>query len=897
MATKKIKFGAFGSEGTKIYDLPCNNGTCIPIPTGENAKCYCNPGYKAAIDGFSCQACEAGTYSAVGGYSTSCYACQTCQVVGAEQSPACTSTFEGGPCTCPKGKVISQAYPGGVGGDFRIKKCDKCDAGYYTDTENATACKKCTTCGANFIDTGNCVRDQTFDTVCTCPANFGYDPINKTCTSCPSDKYNPFPGGGCIRCEAGTQSYYLGLQCLPCSSGTFTDGPNQICRSCTDCSMYGSLAQEKQACTTSTNRMCGCIAGAGLINGVCTTCPIGYTVVGDGISQPQICQKCAPNQISAGGAAACVTCAAGKQPDPNNLNSCIACTTGYSATGGPCIPCAPGYQPNSGRTACESCISGKYSTDGIACLQCSSCPPGQSVGQACLPTSDTICCPNGTAYVNGVCVSCQEGYYSTGISCNVCEVGNYCTTGIKTACGPGTFADVSGLSVCKSAFTAGGVASINDVAVQTGATGYTACATGLYTTDGISCINCLDCTSQNKVITIACTGTVNATCGTCLSGYYDNGSGCASCTNCASQNRITATACTDTSDAICGTCLSGYYDNNGVCTACTSCSAPGMVTLTACSATSDAVCGCGPGYIGNATTPGCYICGAGAYRGGNTTLTSGSCGYCGAMKSCPPGSTSSGACTWCKPGTAGLSVAGACGPAKAGTGVSVYGAARSDGFACATGVSPPGATTCTVQCPPGSTSSGGKTCSLCPAGQYNPTAGGTCSPCPPESPLSPAGSSQCYAACPYGTYKNQNGVCIACDTGFYNNDTLDATACQLCPNSKTSLDGISCVCPVGTKVNGQGGCSICSTNQYSNTVNSVSCSACDTNTYSRPGSFMCCPIGTSLWDGKCKPCDKGYYSSTQGLIGTNSAGYACSACPVGQTTDGIGSTVSTQCHV
>jgi hypothetical protein len=132
------------------------------------------------------------------------------------------------------------------------------------------------------------------------------------------------------------------------------------------------------------------IAGYGINDGVCFTCPTN-------------CKSCTAE------------------------NQCSACLDGFFLSAGQCVPCSQSCKTCNWSSYCTECISG-YTLNNYQCCPngCLSCNDGKcwscDVGffhnrqdYTCVP------CPASCSYcINGGCSSCQPGYFISGNECLQC---------------------------------------------------------------------------------------------------------------------------------------------------------------------------------------------------------------------------------------------------------------------------------------------------------------------------------------------------------------------------------------------------------------------------------------------------------------------------------------------
>ena len=249
-----------------------------------------------------------------------------------------------------------------------------------------------------------------------------------------------------------------------------------------------------------------------------------------------------------------------------------------------------------------------------------------------------------------------------------------------TPCSPGYYADVEGLSACKT------------------------CAAGYYSHSGYT--TCSKCAGGSV------SAARSSSCSQCGRGTYDNGHN--QCARCAAGTYVSGSGATH-----CSNCPAGSYSGTGA-SGCARCPA-GKYSRAGASGCST----CNPGSASGAGASGCSQCGAGTYSGAGssrcTTCPHGTISAAGATSchACPAGTYSSDGrtCHQCPCGTFSAAGAASCRAADAGHYTGVSGA------------------TAQFPCPGGAWSAGGAcTCQLCAAGTTTPRLGATsaaeCASCP-----------------------------------------------------------------------------------------------------------------------------------------------------------------------
>ena len=379
---------------------------------------------------------------------------------------------------------------GAFEGDFSAPECNLCSAGYYgntiglTDSSCEGACHKGYFCPAGTAEPLPCApgfympvtgaasaesclpcspgtSQSTAGAVQSCdpcpPGTFA-DQLNATgCTDCPAGSFCPSAGTvQPLDCAAGEYQNLTGqAACVQCPAGEFQPERGQT--SCDLCAA-GGYCEKSEDC------------GGGF-----KPCLAGSYNEKTGSSSPDACQQCPPGTFSPTSGA-------------NSSDTCKSCRSGTFAAGSrnaECEPCKAGsYQNATGAAGCvrcglgsfcpvgaslelpAACESGTYAnfTDGDGFPDCFDCPAGSSCGGgATLPAE---CSPGTVAATGGLseCASCEPGWYqpfSGGskcvvcgagsysinvLSCELCQVGEYCPAGsvVGTPCPPGSTTDGRG---------------------------------------------------------------------------------------------------------------------------------------------------------------------------------------------------------------------------------------------------------------------------------------------------------------------------------------------------------------------------------------------------------------------------------------------------------------------
>jgi hypothetical protein len=637
-----------------------------------------------------CAACPAGAGAPAGGAST-------CRFCGVNEK----ATEDQSACVC----VVT-------GPGYSELACNECKPGY-----GGAACQACT--GTTYAPGGSlaaCLQAPLRAVV-----NGGRSAY--TCVT-------GAEGTLCDRCRPG----YGGATCQACTANTYSPG--------------GSLdpcIQAPDRTVVNAGRT-GVVCVDGAQGSGCYECRPGYG--------GQLCQACAGNTYSAGGAF--VSCVA---PPPrtvvNTDRSGFVCVPG--AGGDSCDQCKPGY----GGQGCLACTGNLYSPGGALadCLQA----PARMVATA--DRSNVVCVQGAQG---SSCETCKPGY--GGQECQACSSNTYSPGGGLGACLPppprsevnpertGVVcvrgAQGSNCDRCKPGF---------------GGQDCLAC-TGNFYSPGGSLVDCLQAPARmvptaDRSNVVCVQGAQGSSCETCMPGYggqdcspcagnsYSPGGSLAACMppplrTMVAANRSSVVCVEGAQGSGCNQCKPGYggihclpcaggkYSTGGSLADCLTCGASN-------SRSNDGVtCTCAAGAEG----PSCNVCLAG-YGGSKcaactgTTVSEG--GQGATCKACPARTVPSPGREYCAcaPSTQG----GACDACKAGF----------------------GGTKC-LACTGNTVSEGG--------------VGVTCKACPVRTVPSPGRE---YCACAPST---QGGACDACAPGF------GGTECTACTGNTVSEGGVGATC-------------------------------------------------------------------------------------------------------
>ena len=279
------------------------------------------------------------------------------------------------------------------------------------------------------------------------------------------------------------------------------------------------------------------------------------------------------------------------------VEDCFSCSSGYALSQRRCVACPAN---------CNTC----YFTGDPPVQYCTACNSGYGVSSTftCAPCESTCSTCQYRERINGLffnkmyCTECKSGYYRspdplsshTCLTCSACSVGQYkyanCMTNYNTGCSECSAGQrVVGETSCQNC-DPGTFVTSNRLECQTCST----CQAPRYIPTGGACTTehdtvCNDC-PNNK----ASSGSDQATCTTCSSGYFRTQSG----------SDFTCTSCTSVS---CGT--NQWINCAGAVRVCTDCA--GSKTSNACNAgyASDKTCD-GTSLTGST----CVLCGPGSER-------------------------------------------------------------------------------------------------------------------------------------------------------------------------------------------------------------------------------------------------------------------------------------------
>ena len=547
---------------------------CYPCPTGTTCKniiasgtagsgggCLFTPasGYTWANPGVDCSVRIVCSVTPASGYIWANYGkdCTTKQCPAGSYCPnATTQTTCGTGKYCPDGSTSENA----------------CPAGSYCTTPSTK-----TACSAGY----SCPAGSTSQTACSAKSE-GYMWVN--------------PGTDCSTMTCAEGTYFYNDYCYAACPASvpywiFDTYGTVTVRACkASCPTTRPLIEKDNMCVSE----CGYLFRDG--NTCLSSCPT---------SKPYATSITGSSNYN------CVASCPATTPYnvPDYYNTCVASCTNTVApylSGTSCVKTCPATAKFIQGTNCVSACSGTtpyYSSLDNICIstcpasrsyldgnQCvASCPLTDPVTKACVsscptdrpftikdPLTGNICatscggyyresatsyncgrtCPVGSPPVNGVCTTCESGYFSlsskvacaqcwAGYYCQnagtmaQCDAGKYCPAGstTQTQCAAGNYCPA--LSSTQTACSAG-------YSCPAGSGSQTAC--GFTPANGNKWANPgVDCTTNTCTVPgTFCTGGVQSFC---------SGS-------CGAKNYV-STACTNSADRVCSTCEAGYYCSDG----------------------------------------------------------------------------------------------------------------------------------------------------------------------------------------------------------------------------------------------------------------------------------------------------------------------------------------------
>ena len=529
--------GTYKSAHTVAYGSTSSCSTCSAgyyCPEGAGSQTECGSNNKYSSSGAaSCSTVTSGYYSTGGTETTR---------TGQSQCTGATYCTSGVKYDCPSGYTADTSN-----GKTAATQCDiSVTGGKYIGTagDNSSNWDTCA-CG-----TYKAAHTVAYGSTSSCAkTDAGYYAAAGASSQTKADAGYYAAAGACSQSECGSNNKYSSSGAASCS--TVTSG------------YYSTGGTE----TTRTGQS-QCTGATYCTSGVKYDCPSGYTAdTSNGKTAATQCDISVTGgkYVGTKNSATLSTCLAGTYKAAHTVaygstSSCAICTTDntYSAAGASsCSSCPTDYK-NSGTTAAAhanaaSCIisvsAGKYigtagdnSSNWDTCAggtykaahtvaygstsSCSTC----SAGYYCPAGagSQTACGSNNKYSSSGAasCSTVTSGYYSTGgtettrTGQTKCEAGNYCSSGVKTACGGGKYSS-AGATSCSN---------IDAGCYGTSATSScpAVCAANTYSNAGASSCTACDSDYANSGTTAANHAGVTSCKVTCAAGTYvaSNGAAC-----------------------------------------------------------------------------------------------------------------------------------------------------------------------------------------------------------------------------------------------------------------------------------------------------------------------------------------------------------------------------------
>jgi hypothetical protein len=278
-----------------------------------------------------------------------------------------------------------------------------CQAGTYNPTTGSCNSSSCVRCAAG---KANPIPGSTSPEVCLdcLPGSFAALPGTAVCTLCPAGKIQARSGAtACDTCTGGHFCPHGAPAQLPCRKGTYSNAPGLAhADDCTTCPLGAS-------CSTGATAPMDCLPGSRASQTsmhMCQLCPAGKFTRDSGSTA---CRLCTAGYLCVEGSSAPQPCPGGTHADQS-----VLATVGFlSNLTSHCIDCPDGTFCAIGALQPENCSTGTYNAD-TAATECRQCHPGEYQSE-----------PGQSS-----CSICPVGSYSTNIlSCEPCQVGEYCMAG------------------------------------------------------------------------------------------------------------------------------------------------------------------------------------------------------------------------------------------------------------------------------------------------------------------------------------------------------------------------------------------------------------------------------------------------------------------------------------
>ncbi len=455
--------GTYQNEAGKSSCIECDAGTYQDETASTSCKA-CAAGKSSTIGASTCTPCGIGSFSGPG--SSVCIPCPSGQYQHLTEKAACNSCPVGkvsgvGQSDCADDTGSPNANPdyctgisnAGVNANPGDSSC-QCSAHYhlvFDPTETATGYQTCRKCNSGFDGIGSltcnyCAIGQQrkasacqdctagkhsliagTDTCNDCPAGtFKSTEGTAPCTICPKGFQCPKIGGtlpeqciegkysytgssSCKQCPYGTISNQKGSEyCTECVAGKYGDASRETCTNCAKGKFSSSIRADSQS--------------------TCTDCPRGKFSDILGSKSISDCKLCADGEIS--------QTSSGIFESAEGQTSCTKCPAGKFAKIYPsqsffdCEDCPRGkFTANAGQTACQDCLFTTYSffsetseISGTGAATCKQCPKGKYLKLTVDPAT---------------CELCETGKFANDLGFTVC-----------TDCGVGKVAEETGLTIC-----------------------------------------------------------------------------------------------------------------------------------------------------------------------------------------------------------------------------------------------------------------------------------------------------------------------------------------------------------------------------------------------------------------------------------------------------------------
>ena len=541
----------------------------------------------------------------------------------------------------------------------KTSSCGACANWTYSGA-GAASCTSCPTVESGYAKLDSTSTGWTTYTKCVeiasaAPSNCSAGKLQKIPTASGASTWASATVNSSNPLSASAGYYVNGTQCTACG------GNNYYCEGGTTARKTVSTGYYTTGGTTTTRTgQSQCTSGTYCTGGVQNTCPSGYGASAAGSDAAADCYMsvAAKKYVKTANDSTATACGTGTYKAAHTVyyggtSTCDSCPSGYDdgaavATQGECVISVAGgkYIGTAKSATLSTCAGGTYKASHTvaygstsSCATCSAgyyCPQGAG--------SQTACGSNAKYSGSGAaaCSDVSSGYYTTGGTSTTrtgqtkCEAGNYCSSGVKTACGGGKWSSAGATScssitagcygtsagsacpaVCGDAqYSDAGAASCSGCPADyknsgTSASNHAGSASCKITVDGGYYIGTAGDNSSNwdkcaggtyKASHKVAYGSTSS-CATCSAGYYCP-AGASSQTACGGNTKYSSSGA-----ASCTTVTSGYYTTGG-----TSTTRTGQTKCEAgnyCSGGVKAACGGGKYSSAGATscsniTAGCY---------------------------------------------------------------------------------------------------------------------------------------------------------------------------------------------------------------------------------------------------------------------------------------------------